>query len=167
MAENTQGIGKSMLAAAWVLALLLLTWLFNGGLDSGTPQPATRRDGQGRVEVVLTRNPYGHYVSAGMINGQPVEFMVDTGASLVVVPQAMVAQLNLTTGPAFTATTASDTVTFYATRLDSVRIGDIELLDVRAGINPYAENQEVLLGMSFLRYLEFSQQGNELRLRYP
>ena len=53
-------------------------------------------------------------------------------------------------------------------RLDSVGVGEIKLRDLRAGITPGLTGEEVLLGMSFLRELEFIQRGNTLTLRqYP
>jgi aspartyl protease family protein len=49
--------------------------------------------------------------------------------------------------------------------LDSVSVGDIELRGVRAGITPGLKTDEVLLGMSFLKHIEFTQRGDMLILR--
>jgi aspartyl protease family protein len=56
-------------------------------------------------------------------------------------------------------------ITGYWTMLDSVDIGGIVLRNVRASINPFAPDQQVLLGMSALSQLEFAQQGDVLILR--
>ncbi len=53
----------------------------------------------------------------------------------------------------------------YRTRIDTLRIGDIELRDVDAAIVPGMGGNEVLLGMSALRQLDFTQRGGELVLR--
>jgi len=163
-------LGRWMIFAMWVGALALLTlgfgrWLDldhnpNGDLDS--------RNGAPPGEVVLVRNRAGHYVASGAINGQPVVFMVDTGSTDVSVPEVLAGRLGLRRGAPLSMETAGGVVTGYATRLASVRLGDIELKDVRASINPHAVNDEVLLGMTFLRRLELVQRGNKLTLRqYP
>jgi len=47
-------------------------------------------------------------------------------------------------------------------------MGSIKLVNVRASINPYVTGDDVLLGMSFLKYLEFTQKGTQLTIRqYP
>ena len=55
--------------------------------------------------------------------------------------------------------------TGYATRLDSVRVGEIELRNVSAGVTPGLVTEEILLGMSFLKHIEFTQRGDKLILR--
>ena len=53
-------------------------------------------------------------------------------------------------------------------KMDGSSAGDIELNDVEAGITPGLQMREILLGMSFLRHIEFTQRGNTLTLRqYP
>jgi aspartyl protease family protein len=52
--------------------------------------------------------------------------------------------------------------------LETVSVGDIELSGVSAGISPGLQGDEVLLGMSFLRHIEFTQRGDTLILKqYP
>ncbi|MFN2327738.1 MAG: TIGR02281 family clan AA aspartic protease, partial [Chromatocurvus sp.] len=71
-------------------------------------------------------------------------------------------------GRPFTTRTANGNTTSYATRLASVSIGNIELNNVEAGITPGLQMGEILLGMSFLRHVEFTQRGSTLTLRqYP
>ena len=55
--------------------------------------------------------------------------------------------------------------TSYAATLDTVSVGGIELYDVQAGITPGLQTQEILLGMSFLKHIEFTQRGDTLILR--
>ena len=131
--------------------------------------PNTRIEGavlsDGTREVVLLRNRAGHYVANGRINGRTVTFLLDTGATVVSVPGELARQLDLPLGPPGRATTASGVVTTYATRLDRVELGPIVGEDVPAHINPHMPGRDVLLGMSFLRNLEFTQRGNTLTLR--
>jgi len=100
-----------------------------------------------------------------LINGEPVVFLLDTGATGVAVPESVARRLRLTRGRAFRTQTANGLATAYSTRLQSVRVGEIELNDVGAGISPGLDTREVLLGMSFLRHIEFTQRGNTLILR--
>lgn len=166
-----QNIGKGMITAAWIIGLILLTLLFNNFL-SGKNNPNQHVVGEmhadGTRQVVLQRNPYGHYVTRGDINRQPVEFLIDTGATNVSIPERVAERLRLERGMPMLAETANGTVTTYSTRLDTISIGNIELSRVSADINPGMEGDEILLGMSFLKQLEFTQRGDTLILRqYP
>lgn len=166
--DSGSTIGKGMLFVAWILALGALSWYFQGYLeDKNNPNqaPETRFSQDGLKEITLVRNGYGHYVSAGFIDGYPVTFFLDTGATAVSVPAHIADQIGLRRGPQLESSTANGTITVYATLLDEVRIGDIALRDVRGTINPYMEDDEILLGMSFLKYLELIQRGNTLTIR--
>jgi aspartyl protease family protein len=160
-------LGRWMIFATWVGVLVLLTLGFSEWLeyDYNPNRDPASGEGARSGEVVLVRNRGGHYVASGVINGQPVVFLVDTGASDVSVPGELARELGLPRGAPLAMQTAGGLVTGYATRLDSVRLGDIELKDVRASINPHAGDLEVLLGMSFLRQLELVQRGDRLTLR--
>ncbi len=147
-----------------------MTYIFSWLLDQQqNPNRAnlTRVLEGGEREVVLKQNRAGHYVASGEINGRPVRFFLDTGATLVSIPGAVADALGLARGPALTARTANGDVTVYATRLERVRLGHIEMGNVPASINPGMGGQEILLGMSFLGELELVQRGEELRLRVP
>ena len=122
----------------------------------------------GVKEVVLQRNRDGHYLATGQINGQNVEFLLDTGASDVSVPQPLAMRLGLKRGQAAIYSTANGNITSYLTRIDSLNLGGIELRDIRASINPSTNADTILLGMSFLKHLEFTQRGDTLIIRqYP
>ena len=78
---------------------------------------------------------------------------------------ALARRLDLSRGAPIQAQTANGIETTYRTRLDSVRLGTIRIDGVRAHINPGMSGDEVLLGMSFLRDLEFQQRDGVLTLR--
>lgn len=159
--------GKIMVGAMWLLLLGLLTLFFNDFLDkqhNPNQQIASmQRDGQ--QAIVLQRNKYGHYVASGMINQQAVVFMLDTGATDISIPENVAIRLGLERGRAVTYQTANGPATNYATRLDSVSLGNITLYNLSASINPNVDHEDILLGMSFLKHIEFSQKGNSLTLR--
>lgn len=116
--------------------------------------------------VTLQRNKYGHYVATGKINNQDVTFMLDTGATDVSIPEDLAAQLGLERGPPATYRTANGLITSYRTRIPKIQLGNIVLKDVRASINPATSREDtILLGMSFLKKIEFTQKGDQLILR--
>jgi len=165
--KEQKRIGLVMQALAWLTLIVLGMFFFGDLLDKQyNPNQTlhTSYDG-GTKEVVLQRNKYGHYVTNGQINGQPVTFILDTGASGVAIPEAVARRLGLKRGQAFSTQTANGISTSYAARLERVSVGGIVLEDVRAGIAPGLQMEQVLLGMSFLKHIEFTQRGDSLSLR--
>lgn len=117
------------------------------------------------TEVRLSRNKLGHYVTAGTINKRPVTFLLDTGATGVAIPSSIAKQLGLKRGRPIATRTANGTVTSYLTTLNDVSVGGITVTDVSATIAPGLRGREILLGMSFLKNIEFAQRGDTLILR--
>jgi len=113
----------------------------------------------------LQRNRFNHYVASGLINNTPVVFLLDTGATDVAVPAGLAERLGLKAGVARNAITANGIVQVYDTRIESLQLGSIQLENVRASINPGMSGNEILLGMSALKDLEFSQSGSTLTLK--
>ena len=153
--------------AAWVLALAVLYIVFNHEVEqryNPNQSPRTYTD-NGVPTVVLERNQQGHYLVNGHINAFPTTFMVDTGATNVSVPLKLAEKIGLRKGGQAWVQTAGGRAIIYRTELAEVMIGDIQLYGVRANINPHFHGDEVLLGMSFLKNLDFSQRDKELTLR--
>ena len=155
----------------WLALLAFLTLYFGDVLErqrNPNQEVASTLSDEGVLEVQLKRNRLGHYVATGTINGQPVVFLLDTGATGVAVPEALARRLGLPRGRAFLSNTANGAARAYETQLQEVALGAITLSNVRASISPGLQMDEVLLGMSFLKHIEFSQRGNTLTLRqYP
>lgn len=167
---NHRRLGGGMIVAAWVAVLAVLTLLFGDRLEElYNPNREVRSvlTGSGERRVRLEQNRQGHYVASGAINGAPVVFLLDTGATEVSVPAGLARRLGLEAGARAVARTANGTVTTWRTTLDRVQLGAIELHRVRAHINPGMSGDEVLLGMSFLRDLDFSQRDGVLTLTQP
>lgn len=162
-----QRLGNYMVVFAWIVFLGLLTWYFSRFLQKQhNPNESVISYSKADYrEVVLQRNRYGHYVANGEVNGAGVEFLLDTGATMVSIPGHLAEQLQLNRGPVMEVSTANGTIPVYATVLDEVRLGEIRLRDVRASINPYMREDEILLGMSFLKTLDFTQRGEQLTIR--
>ena len=163
-----RGLGVGMTIAMWLIVLALLTVFFQSWQEkqyNPNQQLAMSTGDDGVRELVLQRNRYGHYVADGEINQQSVVFLLDTGASDISVPEGLARKIGLKRGPAMRYQTANGMITVYATTLAQVDLGGIVLHQVRASINPKMQGNEVLLGMSFLKHLEFTQRGDSLTLR--
>ncbi len=166
----THRYGRRMMYLAWAAVFGLLYLFFDDKIESiynPNKSPESQSTGAGLVDVTLLRNRYGHYVTNGRINSQTVEFLLDTGATDINIPEPVAQRLQLQRGQAFRAMTANGTVTNYKTRLASVEVGGIRLENVEASINPYMGGDGILLGMSFLRELDFRQDGSRLTLTGP
>ncbi|MDH5387380.1 MAG: TIGR02281 family clan AA aspartic protease [Gammaproteobacteria bacterium] len=169
--KEQKRIGTFMVVLMWILLLIFLIIFFEDVIDQQTnPNQSlnTKYTEVGVREVELQRNRSGHYVTDGIINGQPVVFMLDTGATGVAVPQHIASDLQLKRGVALKLQTANGVATGYAATLDQVAVDGIKLENVRAIINPNDDSDVILLGMSFLKKIEFTQRGDILILRqYP
>ena len=161
-------IAGKMFFAMWLLLFALLSYMFNIILDkqnNPNKNPSSEIHKDGTRELKLHRNRQGHYVTSGTINNHNVIFMLDTGATDVSVPEHLASKLGLSKGPAMTYITANGDAEVYASRLDSISIKDIKLLNIPATINPNTDESIILLGMSFLKHIEFMQNGDMLTLR--
>ena len=163
-------IGKAMWIATWVMGLGLLTLFFAEQEQSWinpNQTPEYRTTSAGAQEVTLQRNRQGHYLVTGDINGKKADFLLDTGATDVVVSGNLAKAYGLKPGRKSIASTANGNVTVYATRIEQLSIGNITLYQVPASINPGMDNL-ILLGMSALKHVELTQRGDTLTLRhYP
>lgn len=164
-------MGLWMVIAMWLIVLWLLASFFANWFEkehNPNQNFASSVTTTGIKEVMLQRNRRGHYVTTGLINDKQVVFMLDTGATDISIPQQLADELGLKKGPRIMFQTAAGKSWGYSTVLDSVAIGNIELNNVRASINPNVSDLDVLLGMTFLKHLEFTQRGETLTLRqYP
>lgn len=159
--------GRVMLVLAWGAGLLLATRFFGDWEQSRfnpNREPVSVVQGD-QIEVQLESNIQGHFVADGLINGEPVTFLLDTGATDVAIPAEQAERLGLPRGAPVTLQTANGQTTGYRTTLDSLTLGEIVLHDVRALIVPGFGGEQVLLGMSALKQLEFTQRAGTLVLR--
>lgn len=120
--------------------------------------------GGGR-EIVLPVGSGGHVVTEGSINGRPARFMVDTGATQIAMGAADAERLGLKYegGRRGMASTAGGVVPVYEVTLRSVRIGDVEVTNLTAGV-VQAAMPHILLGNNFLSRFRMRREGDIMRL---
>jgi len=115
--------------------------------------------------IVLTESSGGHFMTAGQINGRAVQFMVDTGATGIAMSMqdAERAGINYKNGQAVQMSTANGAALGFRIKLDSVRVGDVEVYGVDAVVTPQAM-PFVLLGNSFLSRFQMKRDNNLMTL---
>jgi len=161
---------KVTIAIIWIVLLTATTLLFNkvlDGINNPNQQLTLSINENGQKELVLQRNKYGHYLATGDINGHAVDFLLDTGATLVAIPEHIATQLNLVKGRQFQSQTANGNSLSYSTTIAKLSLGDLVMTNVPASISSGMKFDEVLLGMSFLKHLHITQQGKTLTIRLP
>ena len=165
--HHSRKIGRGMYAIAWILGVVLLTLFFSGHEKRkiNPNQSPESRLNNGATEVVLQQNRQGHYVTNGSINDTNVVFLLDTGATDVSIPAHIAKTIGLKKGRAIPIATANGNITVYQSWIEKVTIGDLVIEDVDANINPEMEDDFILLGMSALKKIEFTQKNDKLTLK--
>jgi aspartyl protease family protein len=117
-------------------------------------------------EIVMTAGPGGHFTPQGAINGRPVRFIVDTGATLVAMGRTEAERLgiDLSNAQQGMSQTANGPVPVQVVVLDRVRVGEVEITGVGAVVTPQAMPY-VLLGNSFLVRFQMQRVNDVMRLQ--
>lgn len=160
-------ISKWMWLLAWLCLGALLIQYFDTKLAHQFNPNHQINQGQGHGQsITLIQNNQAHYVVSGLINGQDVIFMLDTGATSTVIPAHLAKQLGLTQGYPSLVSTANGNIEVYSTQIKNLSLGPLTLYDLRAQINPYMKDDTILLGMNVLKQFKMVQQGNQLTLSF-
>ncbi len=142
-------------AAIWALIVLGFIGVANNWDDISrdfVPQQAIFTD----TQIEVPKGADNHFRLTLIINGVPIEFLVDTGASQVVLTQADAARVGLNPDDLpyiGTAFTANGEVATAPVRLDTVELGNLRDTRVRASVNS-GDMDTSLLGMSYLSRFE-------------
>lgn len=127
---------------------------FAGGAQTGA-----------RQSVALTADAKGHFSAAGSLNGYPMTFLVDTGATTIAISAAEAKRIGLDyrTGQAVGVNTAAGVVPAWRVIFNTVKVGAIVLNQVE-GTVVEAGLSVPLLGMSFLNRMEMKRDGQTMTL---
>ncbi len=118
-------------------------------------------------ELSIASNERGQFLAAGTINGERVRFLIDTGATKVSVPLEIAEAVRLERGERRRILSADGQQWVYASVIEHISLGPIELWQIPALINPNRRSGLVFLGMSFLRQLSVEFEGGHMKLALP
>ena len=108
----------------------------------------------------------GHYVTPGRINGMPVEFMIDTGATMIAMNYVMAESgIDYRAGRPIMVNTANGVAQAFEVILNSVAIGDLEQRQIRAAVSSTEFPQVILLGNSYLGKVDMQVDNGILLLQ--
>lgn len=125
------------------------------GSDSGRP-----------ASVTLNADIRGHFITQGTVNGATMRFLVDTGATgiLLGVADAARANIDFRRGQPVLSSTANGVVQVWRVTLNTVKVGEITLHEVDGAVSE-TDQPIVLLGMSFLNRVEMARNGSTMTLK--
>ncbi|WP_341808304.1 TIGR02281 family clan AA aspartic protease [Wolbachia endosymbiont (group E) of Neria commutata] len=157
--------------AVWLLIIVITAMLIDSQGDKLSDSfLSTFIPHQGRVQgngsIEFTKSRDGHFYILAQINNRSIIFLVDTGATDIVLSQqdAFRTGINLQNIQNFkTYETAKGQIKAGVVRIPQIKIGNFLINDVQASVNTHAMSYS-LLGMSFLRYFDFIVKDNKLIL---
>ncbi len=168
-------IARNMAMWAIIILALVAGYQYRDGLQDAVSRitaglipgsPISRRDANGAVTVTLAKSDNGHFEVNGSVNGTRVHFLVDTGASSVVLSHEDAKRAGIDTAAlhyTFPVMTANGQTLAANIRIATLQVGDIERHDVRALVSKEGLMTGSLLGMSFLQTLGgFAVRGDQL-----
>ena len=144
-------------------------WLLVGGIGylafNALVSPKVAVATRGSGTVVIERSHDQHFYVEGAINGHPVTFMVDTGATVVSVNEELARKMRLGPGVPAIFDTAAGRVEGRIVPDATVQIGDIRVEGIRVGIN--SGGPAALLGQNFLNKIDLRQSPERMTVRVP
>ena len=160
----------------WIVAIMALSTIYvyrydlqevgarlTAGLIPGLPM--TRTGLNGATQVLLEKTKSGHFETDASINGHRVNFLIDTGASTVVLTYRDAERIGLDPSKlSFTqmVSTANGKAKAAAVKLDSIALGPIERDNIRASVSAPGMLDQSLLGMDFLETLTSFQMSRDV-----
>ena len=119
-----------------------------------------------KQEVQIGKDARGQYRVGGLINGTPVSFLVDTGATVVAMnlPTARRLGLDVSDAKRQKVATAGGIVESWEVQVDRIQVGSVSVVNVKTAVLDGNYPQDILLGMSFLDQVEMSEERGVLVL---
>jgi len=149
----------------WPAGILALVGVVFFAADRLTRQPTVVHSvSEGRQEISIPVSRDGHYYLGGTVNGAPLTFMIDTGATYVSVSEKFARSANLPQGITGFFSTANGTVEGRIVKDQVVEAEGFKVSGLSVAVTPLGAKKG-LLGQNFLRRFEVSQSAEVLRLR--
>lgn len=158
--EQYARTGRFMFLLVWIIIFigLFLFFTYHGSQNSKVLIA-------NQHEFSLSADSQGHYFIEGRINEYPVTFLIDTGATLVAMPQSIADKLHIKGKYPMSLSTANGEMTGFLTRVEQISFGAFTIYDVKAVIIPDREDDTVLLGMNVLSRFNIIQSKKRLILK--
>jgi aspartyl protease family protein len=154
--------GHMGILAFW-LAVMGVVWV---GMEFAMKPRAAVITAEGELKIPRHRD--GHFYVAGTVNGRPITFMVDTGASSVAVSEGFAKDARLPPGLPLTLQTANGTLQGSSVRDVPVSAGPFSLSSTTVAVGLVGDRDDRgLLGQSFLSKFDMSVSRKEMILRRP
>jgi clan AA aspartic protease (TIGR02281 family) len=118
--------------------------------------------GKEPIELNLKQNPYGHFSTEGSINNKPINFIVDTGASFVALPEAVAHDALIYCDNKVKMDTANGMTDACTSKISSLTFGPFQIKEVLAVIQPNL--RQPLLGMNVLQLFKIEQKSGEMKI---
>lgn len=173
---EASGRGKQILLLVALLVVMFL--IVSDKLQRRTPSQPSQALEQSETEseseaqqdevalvaggVMIKADASGHFRGKLLINDVQMPFLIDTGATQTVIPESLAISAELPIGRNVQTNTAGGLVTNHLTRLSTMKLGNAELKNLQAIINPHLD--EVLIGMNTLKYFQMTQNKDTLTL---
>ena len=158
--EQYARTGRFMFIVVWIIIFIGLFFFFNHQGNQSSQVLISNQH-----EFVVTADNQGNYFVKGKINNYPVNFLIDTGATTLAIPQNVADKLHLVGGYPVVLYTANCEVNGSLTRIEQLSFGAFTLQNVKAVIIPKNNDETVLLGMNVLRHFNVNQNKEQLILK--
>lgn len=167
-APKTYSVGNSISEGVKLVSVnaSAATFAINGKRETiAIGEHVNRNASSGPASVTLKADSRGHFMAQGQINGGTVQMLLDTGATMIALPAADARRLGIDykRGQVGYLNTANGTVPAYRVKLNTVKVGDIELNQVDAVVQEQGL-PVILLGMSFLNRTAMQRDGEQMVL---
>lgn len=137
-----------------------------GGLVPGSPISSVNVDG--RSQITLIRNNSGHFVAHGAVGSTPVTFLIDTGATDIVLANTDASDAGINTSTLhynIPVSTANGMTTSARATINNISVGPIEYKNITVMIARKNDLRTSLLGMNFINRLRsFEIRGDRMIL---
>ncbi len=148
----------------WLLVAGGIYWGFNILIAyQYNPNAASSLSAEQGQQLILKRSKDGHFRLNGLINGEPVLLLIDTGATAMTLGAPLAERLQLKVGATFVSQTANGAAEGYQSKLASFSFGPFNFKNVTVGVVPQL-GDEILLGMNVLKRFDVTLKGDEMIL---
>lgn len=130
-----------------------------------TPLPTTSEKKSAPVPLALKQHESGHYFVDGAINGKPLVFVIDTGASVVSLPSSTASAAGIACEKTALMETANGRTEACTAVIPELKFGHFVIKDAQSMIVPNLS--QPLLGMNILQHFKIAQDNGEMRISAP